>query len=62
MKQRGVTEIEIQHIFDFPIYVKKSFEEQQEIMGTVNNRLIKIEFIETETYIRIITVMVHNER
>ena len=28
MKQRGVTEVEIECVLDFPIYIKKSFEEQ----------------------------------
>ena len=57
MKQRGITEIEIEHVLKHPAYIKKSFEGRKEILGEVRNREIKIEFIETESYLRIITVI-----
>lgn len=57
MKQRGVTEIEIEHVLRHPSYIKKSFEGTREALGEINNRQIKIKFIEIESYIKIITVM-----
>ncbi len=57
MKQRGISELEIEHIIDYPSYTKKSFENTKEAVGEVNNRLIKIKFIEIENYIKVITVM-----
>lgn len=57
IKQRGITKLEIEHILKYPTYIKKSFEGTKEASGKVRNRIIKIKFIETENYIRIITVM-----
>jgi len=57
MKQRGVTELEIEHILEHPDYIKKTFEGRKEALGRIKNRPIKIEFIEIENYIRIITVI-----
>ena len=57
MKQRGITELEIDHILKHPFYIKKSFEGTKEAVGKVENRLIKIKFIEIENYIKIITIM-----
>ena len=57
MKQRGITELEIEHILEYPAYIKKSFEGTKEAVGEINNRFIKIKFIEMENYIKVITVM-----
>ena len=57
MKQRGITELEVIHALEHAIYIKKSFDGTKEAVGEVKNRKIKVEFIETESYIRIITVM-----
>ena len=57
MKQRGITALEVEHILKYPAYIKKSFEGTKEAFGEVNNRQIKIKFIEIENYIKIITVM-----
>ena len=57
MKQRGITNLEIEHILKYPNYIKKSFEGRKEAEGEVRNRLVKIEFIEKENYIKIITVI-----
>lgn len=57
MKQRGITELEIEHVFNHPIYIKKSFEGRKEAVGEIKGRTIKIKFIEIENYIRVITVM-----
>lgn len=57
MKQRGITELEIEHVLKYPSYIKKSFEGTKEAFGEINNRAIKIKFIKIENYIKIITVM-----
>ena len=57
MKQRGITELEVEHVLNYPFYIKKSFEGTKEAVGKVENRIIKIKFIEMENYIKIITVM-----
>ena len=57
MKRRGITELEIEYILEHPDYIKKSFEGRKEASGRIKNRLIKVEFIEIENYIRIITVI-----
>ncbi len=57
MKQRGITELEVEHILKYPEYIKKSFEGTKEAAGEVNRRIIKIKFIEIENYIKIITIM-----
>ena len=54
MKQRGITKLEVEHILKYPTYVKKSF---KEAFGKINKLEVKIEFIQRENYIKIITVM-----
>ncbi len=57
MKQRGITYIEIEQVLKQPNYIKKTFEGRKEALGKVKNRTIKVEFINMENYIKIITVM-----
>ncbi|MDP2946800.1 MAG: DUF4258 domain-containing protein [Nanoarchaeota archaeon] len=57
LKQRGITELDVQHVLKYPIYTKKSFEERKEAVGEINNKRIKVIFIEKENYIKIITIM-----
>ena len=57
MKQRGISELEIEHVLKYHSYIKKSFEGTKEAFGKINNRPIKIKFIKIENYIKIITVM-----
>jgi len=57
MKQRGITELQIEHILNHPTYTKKSFEGRKEAVGDFKGRMIKIKFIEIENYIKIITVI-----
>ena len=57
MKQRGMTELEIEHVLTYPTYIKKSYLGRKEAVGTVKNRTIKVAFEEIETYIRIVSVM-----
>lgn len=57
LKQRGITKLEVEHVLSYPNYIKKSFDERREAGGMVNNRTMKIIFIEKEKYIKIITVM-----
>ena len=57
MRQRGITELEVEYVLKHALYVKKSFENTKEAVGKINNRLIKIKFIEIESYIKIITII-----
>ncbi|MBS3131385.1 DUF4258 domain-containing protein [Candidatus Woesearchaeota archaeon] len=57
MRQRGVTELEVRHVLAYSRYVKKSFEGRKLAEGSANGRVIRISFIETENFIKIITVM-----
>ena len=57
MKQRGITDLEVVHVLNYPSYVKKSFEGTKEAAGTINNRNVKIKFIEIENYIKVITII-----
>jgi len=57
MKQRGITELEIGYVFEHPLYVKKTFEGRKEAVGMVNNRMVKIVYFETESYLKIITII-----
>ena len=57
MRQRGVTELDVEYALQFPSYIKKTFSERMEAVAIVRNRMIKIKFVEMESYIRIITVI-----
>ena len=57
MKQRGITELEIKYVLEHPTYVKKTFEGRKEAVGIIKNRMIKIVFFETESYLKIITII-----
>ena len=57
LRQRGITELEVEHVLKHPTYIKKSFEGRKITEGEINNRRIKISFIEKENYIKIITVI-----
>ena len=57
MRQRGITELEVESVLAHPYYIKKSFEGRKEALGIVKNRTIKVEFIEIGRHIRVITVM-----
>lgn len=57
MGQRGVTELEVEHILRFPDYVRKSFEGRKEAVGEIGSRRVKVVFIEKENYLKIVTVI-----
>ena len=57
IKQRGITRLEVEHVLQYPFYIKKSFEGRKEAVGEIKNRIVKIKFVEMENYIRIITVI-----
>lgn len=56
MKQRAITELELEHVLKYPNQIK-SFDGTQEAIGEVNNRLVKIKLIPIKNHIKIITVM-----
>lgn len=57
MKQRGVTELEIEQVLSCPDFIKNSLG-IKEAFGKANTKLIIIFFIEEEILIRIITVII----
>lgn len=57
MRQRGITDLEIEHVLLHPVQILDSFDGTQLATGNVNNRLIRVKIIKTENYILIITVM-----
>jgi len=54
---KGITKQEVEHILKRPSYVKKSFENRKEAVGEIKNRTIKVKFVETKNYIKIITII-----
>ena len=57
LKQRGLTELEIEHVLEYPSYIKKSIEGRKIAEGEIKNRKINVVFVEKEKYIKIITVI-----
>jgi len=57
MKQRGITQFEIEELLKYPEIIRKSFGERKEAIGVIRNKRIKIKFIEKENYIIIITLL-----
>lgn len=57
IRQRGIAKWEIEHVLEFPFYIKKSFAGRKEAAGKIKGRILKIEFVEEENYIKVITVM-----
>ncbi|MBS3167710.1 DUF4258 domain-containing protein [Candidatus Woesearchaeota archaeon] len=56
MKQRGITELEVEYILMFPRYIKK-IRDRKEVLGNIKNRTIRIIILKKENYISIITVI-----
>ena len=57
MKERGIKPMEVEHVLQYPKYVKKSYEDRKEAIGEVDRRRIKVIFIEEKSYIKVITVI-----
>lgn len=57
MKQRGITELEVEYVLEHPIYIKKSFEGKKAAVGEIKNKAIRIVFIEIEKDIKIVTIL-----
>jgi len=57
MKQRGLTELQVEHILEYPSYVRKSFEGRKEAVGLLEHRIIKVVFVEIENYLKIVTII-----
>lgn len=57
IRQRGITELEVEYVLQYPIYVKKSFEDRIEAAGMIQNRAIKVVYFKTERYLKIITII-----
>jgi len=57
MKQRAITELEVEHVLEHPTAIIKKFDGRQEAVGEANNREIHVIFVAEENYIKVITVM-----
>mgnify|MGYP001995259508 CR=1 FL=1 len=57
MRQRGITELEVEHILKYPSKTQKSYQGRIQAIGLIKNRRVKVVFFETESYIKIITVV-----
>jgi len=57
MRQRSITELEVEHILQSHWLLRKLGDERKEVVGRINNRTIRIIFVETENYIKIVTLM-----
>jgi len=55
MKQRGITDLEVRHVLEYPARIKKTH--RIEAHGIVNHRAIKVVYVKKDNYLRIITVM-----
>ena len=57
IRERGIEEWEIEHVLKYPSYIKKSFEERKIAVGEIKNRKLGIIYLEEESYIKVISVM-----
>ncbi|MFH1376816.1 MAG: DUF4258 domain-containing protein [Candidatus Woesearchaeota archaeon] len=57
LKQRGISLLDVEHVLEFPDYVKKSLKNMFEAYGEVKGRKLKVVFIKKESYIKVITVI-----
>ena len=57
LKQRGITHLEAEHVLKHPQFIKKSLAGKKIAVGLLRNRTITVVFIETENYIKIITIL-----
>lgn len=56
MRQRGIIELEIEHILKYPIMVRNSTDNKKVAIGEIRNKVIKVVFIYKENYIKIVTI------
>ena len=55
MKQRGISELEVEQIISFPEFTRK-YDYVKEAVGRVNNKTLRIVFI--ENFIKIVTAII----
>ena len=56
MGQKGITELEVEHILAYPDIVRKSYLGREIAYGKVKNKLIRVIFIRTEQPIIVVTI------
>jgi hypothetical protein len=56
-RQRGITELEVEHVLLQPSRVIQSFDRTHLALDFVNNRAISVKIAKTENYMLVITVM-----
>lgn len=57
LRERGITELDAEHILKFPDQVRRSYYGRMVAMGHINFREIKVVFVKKEKYIKIVTVI-----
>ncbi|MAE13663.1 hypothetical protein CMO92_03785 [Candidatus Woesearchaeota archaeon] len=57
MRQRSITKQDIKHVLRHPLKILSSFQGRKQAVGQINRRSIKVVYIQTESYIKIITVV-----
>ena len=56
MKQRGVTEPEVEYLLKYPAMIKNGADNKRIAIGEIRNNIIKVVFIYKENNIIIITI------
>lgn len=57
LKQRGITPLEVRYVLNYPKYIQRSYEGRMIAVGEVQNREIRVIYIERENFIKIITIL-----
>ena len=56
MKQKGMSRLEIVYVLQYAYHVIKTRKGRKVAIGGINNRTIKVVFVETKKHIKIITI------
>jgi hypothetical protein len=56
MRQKGITKFEVEYVLDFAKCFFNSRDNTKIVLGEINNKTLKVIFIEKENYKRIITI------
>lgn len=57
MRQRGIEDWEIEQVLISPKWVKKSFDGRKVALGEIKQRMLKVVYLDEESYIKVISVM-----
>ncbi len=57
LRQRGFLESDIEYLIRHPMIELKTYDDKRIAIGFINNRKVRIIFMHTENYIKVITVI-----